>query len=131
LAAHWRAGRLPDAAAKFFVIFSLRCKGPALTEEERRFNQRVYKIGEGNPMAMTSLEARKTLASLETLIAALERQGGSLDRDELLALRSLRHRRSSLRTLLAVREIERAKKIVHLELWRDGYMRPRKTAASV
>jgi hypothetical protein len=81
-------------------------------------------------MAMTSLEARKTLTNLETLIAALEQKGGMLDRDELVALRSLRHRRSSLRTLLAVREIERAKKIVHLELWRDGYMRPRKAATA-
>ena len=80
-------------------------------------------------MAMTSQEARQTLANLETLIATLEQKGGTLDRDELVALRSLRHRRSSLRTLLAVREIERGKKIVHLELWRDGYMRPR-TAAS-
>jgi len=35
-----------------------------------------------------------------------------------------------LRGLLAVREIERAKKIIYLELWRDGYMRPRKTAVS-
>ena len=81
-------------------------------------------------MAMTSLEARKTLANLETLIAAFEQKSGTLDRDDLLALRSLRHRRSSLRGLLAVREIECAKKIVHLELWRDGYMRPRKAAAS-
>ena len=81
-------------------------------------------------MAMTSLEARKTLSNLETLIAALERKSGALDRDDLVALRSLRHRRSSLRGLLAVRDIERAKKIVHLELWRDGYMRPRKAAAS-
>ncbi len=81
-------------------------------------------------MAMTSLEARKTLANPETLIAALEQKSGPLDRDDLLALRSLRHRRSSLRGLLAVREIECAKKIVHLELWRDGYMRPRKAAAT-
>ena len=81
-------------------------------------------------MAMTSLEARKTLANLETLIAALEQKSGTLDRDDLLALCSLRHRRSSLRGLLAVREIECAKKIVHLELWRDGYMRPRKAAAT-
>ena len=81
-------------------------------------------------MAMTSPEARKTLSSLETLIAALEQKSGALDRDKLLALRSLRHRRSALLGLLAVREIERAKKIVHLELWRDGYMRPRKASAS-
>jgi hypothetical protein len=81
-------------------------------------------------MAMTSLEARNTLSNLEALIAALEQKSGALGRDDLLALRSLRHRRSSLRGLLAVREIERAKKIVHLELWRDGYMRPRKAAAS-
>lgn len=81
-------------------------------------------------MAMTSLEARRTLANLETLIAALEQKSGALDRDDLLALRSLRHRRSSLRGLLAVREIECAKKIVHLELWRDGYMRPRKAASA-
>jgi hypothetical protein len=80
-------------------------------------------------MAMTSPEARKTLSTLETLIAGLEQQSGALDRDGLLELRSLRHRRSSLRGLLAVREIERAKKVVHLELWRDGYMRPRKAAA--
>ena len=81
-------------------------------------------------MTMTTLEARKTLANLETLIAALEQKSGVLDRDDLVALRSLRHRRSSLRGLLAVREIERPKKIVHLELWRDGYMRPRKAFAS-
>jgi hypothetical protein len=79
---------------------------------------------------MTSLEARKTLSTLETLIAALEQRSGALDRDDLLALRSLRHRRSLLRGLLAVREIERSKKIVHLELWRDGYMRPGKAAAT-
>ncbi len=79
---------------------------------------------------MTTLEARKTLANLETLIAALEQKSGVLDRDDLVALRSLRHRRSLLRGLLAVREIERPKKIVHLELWRDGYMRPRKAFAS-
>ena len=81
-------------------------------------------------MVMTSPEARKTLSEIETLIAALEQKSGALDRDNLLALRSLRHRRSSLRGLLAVREIECAKKIVHLELWRDGYMRPRNAAAS-
>ncbi|HKW52448.1 MAG TPA: hypothetical protein VJO12_02070 [Stellaceae bacterium] len=81
-------------------------------------------------MAMTSLEARNTLSTLETLIATLEQRSGALDRDDLLALRSLRHRRSSLRGLLAVREIERTKKIIHLELWRDGYMRPRKAAVS-
>jgi hypothetical protein len=81
-------------------------------------------------MAMTSPEARKALSALDTLIAALEQKSGMLDRDNLLALRSLRHRRSALRGLLAVREIERAKKIVHLELWRDGYMRPRKASAS-
>lgn len=81
-------------------------------------------------MTMTTLEARKTLANLETLIAALEQKSGVLDRDDLVALRSLRHRRSSLRGLLAVREIERPKKIVQLELWRDGYMRPRKALAS-
>ncbi len=79
---------------------------------------------------MTTLEARKTLANLETLIAALEQKSGVLDRDDLVALRSLRHRRSSLRGLLAVRDIERPKKIVQLELWRDGYMRPRKAFAS-
>ena len=81
-------------------------------------------------MTMTTLEARKTLANLETLIAALEQKSGVLDRDDLVALRSLRHRRSSLRGLLAVRDIERPKKIVQLELWRDGYMRPRKAFAS-
>ena len=81
-------------------------------------------------MAMTTLEARRTLANLETLIAAIEQRAGALDRDDLLALRSLRHRRGSLRGLLAVREIERPKKIVRLELWRDGYIRPRKAFAS-
>jgi hypothetical protein len=81
-------------------------------------------------MAMTTLEARQTLANLETLIGALEQRTGALDRDDLLTLRSLRHRRSSLRGLLAVRDVERPKKIVHLELWRDGYMRPRKASAS-
>ena len=81
-------------------------------------------------MAMTTLDARRMLLHLETLIAALERRSGALDRDDLLALRSLRQRRSALRGLLAVREVERPKKIVHLELWRDGYMRPRKSFAS-
>jgi hypothetical protein len=81
-------------------------------------------------MAMTTLEARQTLANLETLIAALEQRAGALDRDDLLALRSLRHRRSSLRGLLAVRALERPKKIVHLELWRDGYIRRRNAFAS-
>ena len=79
---------------------------------------------------MTTLEARRTLATLETLVAAIEQRAGALDRDDLLALRSLRHRRSSLRGLLAVREIERPKKIVRLELWRDGHIRPRKAFAS-
>jgi hypothetical protein len=78
---------------------------------------------------MTSLDARKTLANLEALIATLEQKHGALDRDDLLALRSARHHRNTLRGLLAVREIESHKKIVHLELWRDGYMRPRRTAA--
>jgi hypothetical protein len=81
-------------------------------------------------MAMTTLDARKALTNLEALIATLEQRNGVLDRDDLLALRSARHRRNTLRGLLAVREIEGHKKIVHLELWRDGYMRPRKTAAS-
>ena len=81
-------------------------------------------------MAMTTLEARKTLSTLDTFIAALEQRSGALDRDDLLALRSLCQRRSSLRGLLAVREIERPKKIVHLELWRDGYMRPREAFAN-
>src|SRR6266853_1036033 len=61
--------------------------------------------GKDDPMAMTTLAARKTLSTLETLIAALEQRSGALDRDDLLALRSLRHRRSSLRGLLAVREV--------------------------
>jgi hypothetical protein len=107
-----------------------RLRDLPVSAPERRFNHCVYSLGEEHPMAMTSLEARKILANLETLIAVIEERSGALDRDDLLALRSLRHRRSSLRGLLAVREIERAKKIVHLELWRDGCIRPRKAAAS-
>jgi hypothetical protein len=86
--------------------------------------------GKDDPMVMTTLEARKTLSTLETLIAVLEQRSGALDRDDLLALRSLRHRRSSLLGLLAVRDIERPKKIVYLELWRDGYMHPREAFAN-
>ncbi len=75
-------------------------------------------------MAMPTRQVLKTLATVETLIAVLERNQGTLDRSQLRALRRLRGRRSALRGLLAVRETERPKKIVHLALWRDGYMQP-------
>lgn len=75
-------------------------------------------------MAMTTQETRKTLKTVETLIAVLEQRQGTLDRDQLQVLRRLRGRRSTLRGLLAVREVERPKKIIQLALWRDGYMQP-------
>ncbi len=78
---------------------------------------------------MTTQEVRKSLATVENLIALLERKQGALDSDQLRVLRRLRDRRSALRRLLAVRETERPKKIIHLALWRDGYMQPQEPGA--
>lgn len=80
-------------------------------------------------MAMTTQEARKTLKTVENLITVLEQTQGTLDRDQLRVLRRLRGRRSALRGLLAVRDVERPKKIIHLALWRDGYMQPEELRA--
>jgi hypothetical protein len=69
---------------------------------------------------MTTLEARKTLAVLERLLAAVEQHRRPLDGDELRVVRRLHQRRCSLRDLLAAREAERAKNVIDLALWRDG-----------
>ena len=82
-------------------------------------------------MVMTTQEARNALKTVENLIAVLEQKAGTLDRDQLRVLRRLRARRSALRGLLAVREVERPKKIIHLALWRDGYMQPQELVAGV
>lgn len=79
---------------------------------------------------MTTDEARRTLLALDGLIAALEQKSGSLDRDQLQILRMLRRRRGMLRGLLNVRDAERAKKVVDLELWRDGYVEPMRVRAA-
>jgi hypothetical protein len=79
---------------------------------------------------MTSGEAQHTLKTLQSLIAVLEMRSGSLTREQIQALRALRHRRSSLRALLAVRKAEKHKKIVSLDLWRDGYVLPGETIHS-
>jgi hypothetical protein len=75
-------------------------------------------------MVMTTLEARRTLTALERLLAALEPRSSGFDGDQLRLLQRLRHRRRSLRGLLAAREAERAKKIIDLGVWRDGALPP-------
>ncbi len=78
---------------------------------------------------MVTQEVRTSLATVEHLIALLEQKHGTLDRDQLRVLRRLRGRRSALRRLLAARAAELPKQIIHLAVWRDGYMQPRKSAA--
>jgi hypothetical protein len=75
-------------------------------------------------MVMTTQEAKNTLSALENLIAVLEDVDGGLDRAQRQVLYALRNRRRALRALLATRKLESSKKIIRLDLWREGYQLP-------
>lgn len=75
-------------------------------------------------MGMTCRELEGTLAVLDELITASHRRE-ALDRESLMALRTLKRRRKSLRALLALRRIEAGNKIVDLSVWRTGVRRTR------
>lgn len=70
-------------------------------------------------MVMTTLEAQKTLATLERLVAVFEQRIGRLDGDQDRLLQRLQERRRTLRELVEAREAELAKKIIDFALWRD------------
>ncbi len=70
-------------------------------------------------MAMTSLEANRTLKALERLIcvAELMKLGNP---SQQAALKALRGRRAALRRLLSSRQKLKAQKIVCVAAWRDA-----------
>lgn len=68
-------------------------------------------------MVMTSEMVRHDLGRIEALIAALKSSYGDDDREDLYWLDA---QRLYLRSLLAVREAQRGKKLINLAVWRDG-----------
>jgi hypothetical protein len=91
---------------------------------ELALNRRVYQAGGKRAMVITTIEVRKTLATLARLISMLEQRSGILDDDQLRLLEHLRQRRHSLGSLLEAREAERAKPVIDLGVWRDGALVP-------
>jgi hypothetical protein len=86
---------------------------------EPSLNPSVHGDEEERAMVMTTLEAEKTLAALDRLVAIFDKRIGILDGEQRRLLQRLRERQRTLRQLVAAREKERTKKIIDFALWRD------------
>jgi hypothetical protein len=70
-------------------------------------------------MVMTSDTARHELSRIETLID-LMRNSLPASEDDIEDIRWLNEQRTYLRALLASRRAQRGKRLVRLDVWRDG-----------
>lgn len=82
-------------------------------------------------MVITCDEARRRLKALESTIASLEARRGALSSGDAALLGQYRFRHNRIRFLLAVREVEAAKKVVSLDMWRNGYEVPKVAQVAV
>jgi hypothetical protein len=72
-------------------------------------------------LIITSDDLIQGLQDIDRLIASLSPSAG-VDEEDLRDLRWLLAKRQSLSALLAVRRAQKGKKVVSLDLWRDGHV---------